>query len=97
MKVCSLCYSGDHLFRACPKFVCFRCKKQGQYARTCTEQLCRGFLEWGDECSCQSSEHEVDADDGPLEEVNKEDEEAQERDTEIGMEETQKDEVVREH
>lgn len=96
MKVCSLCYSGDHLFRACPKFVCFRCKKQGHYARTCTEQLCRECLEWGDECSCQSSEREVEADDGPLEEVNKEDEEGQERETEIEMEETQKDEGVRE-
>lgn len=68
-------------------------KKQGHYARTCIEELCRGCLKWGDECSFQSNEHEVDADDGPLKDVNKEDEEAQERETE--MEETQKDEGVR--
>lgn len=24
IKVCSLCYSQDHLFTVCPKFVCFR-------------------------------------------------------------------------
>lgn len=71
-------------------------KKQSHYARTCTEQLCRECLEWGDECLCQSSEREVDADDGPLEEVNKEDEEVQERETEMEMEETQKDKGVRE-
>lgn len=85
MKLCSLCNSGDHLFRACPKFVCFRYKfkKKGHYARICTEQLCRGCLEWGDECSCQSSEHEVDTNDGLLEEMNKEDEEVQEREMEM--------------
>lgn len=28
IKVCSLCYSQDHLFTVCPKFVCFRWKNK---------------------------------------------------------------------
>lgn len=89
IKVCSLCYSQDHLFRACPKFVCFRCKQQGHYARTCTVKKCYDCLEWGDECSCGSSEHDS-GDDSPVEEVNKENgaqlDEAQERESEPEME-----------
>ena len=56
MKVCSLCYASDHLFRACPKFRCFKCKQQGHYARTCTNQLCKQCKEF--KCQCGTSDCE---------------------------------------
>lgn len=60
LKVCSLCYSADHLFRECPRFVCFRCKQQGHYARTCKNKKCEECREWEHRCDCSErvSEHE---------------------------------------
>ena len=58
LKVCSLCYSSEHLFRACPDFKCFKCKKQGHYAKTCKSTRCKQCGQWEHRCSCQESEHE---------------------------------------
>ena len=58
MKVCSLCYSSEHLFRACPQFTCFKCKRQGHYARACISKRCAQCNEWN--CSCRMSDQEYD-------------------------------------
>ena len=54
MKVYSLCYSSEHLFRACPQFTCFKCKCQGHYARACISKRCAQCNEW--KCSCRMSD-----------------------------------------
>lgn len=90
-----LYYSGDHLFWRVPNLFVSDVQTRS-LPRTCIDQLFRGCLEWGDECSSQSRENEVEADDGPLEEVNEENEEAEERKKETEMEEMQKKEHVRE-
>lgn len=57
LKVCSLCYSSEHLFRACPEFTCFKCKKQGHYAKACKSTRCKQCEEWEHRCSCRVSDH----------------------------------------
>lgn len=97
LKVCSLCYSSEHLFRACPEFRCFKCKEQGHYARACKSTRCKQCEEWEHRCSCRVSEH---GDEGEIDEwdheVNNEDdmdvhsvgdEEAPEGDQETGDQE----------
>ena len=58
MKVCSLCYPSEHLFRACPQFTRFKCNRQGHYARACISKRCGQCNEWN--CSCRMSDQEYD-------------------------------------
>lgn len=52
LKVCSLCYSEEHLFRDCPQFKCFKCGGQGHFKRTCKTQPCPRCGEIKVECDC---------------------------------------------
>ena len=38
VKVCRLCIQPGHIVRDCPDFTCFKCKRQGHYARECDLQ-----------------------------------------------------------
>ena len=58
MKVCSLCHSSEHLFRACLKFTYFKSKRQEHYDRACISKRCAQCNEWN--CSCRMSDQEYD-------------------------------------
>ena len=46
VKVCSGCFSTDHIYKDCPDFVCFNCGQQGHIGRHCPEKRCAecGYL-----------------------------------------------------
>ncbi|XP_060065449.1 uncharacterized protein LOC132545779 [Ylistrum balloti] len=52
LKVCSLCYSDQHLFKDCPQFVCFTCGGQGHFRKTCKTQPCTRCGEVRYACDC---------------------------------------------
>ncbi|CAC5395157.1 unnamed protein product [Mytilus coruscus] len=42
VKVCSGCYSAEHLYRDCPEFKCFKCGQQGHISKNCSENKFNG-------------------------------------------------------
>ncbi|CAC5415427.1 unnamed protein product [Mytilus coruscus] len=52
VKVCSGCYSAEHLYRDCPEFKCFKCGQQGHISKNCSENKCKNCLRTKNDCDC---------------------------------------------
>ncbi|CAC5391801.1 unnamed protein product [Mytilus coruscus] len=52
VKVCSGCYSAEHLYRDCPEFKCFKCGQQGHISKNCSENKCKSCLRTKTDCDC---------------------------------------------
>lgn len=53
VKVCSGCFSSDHIYKDCPDFVCYTCKKQGHISRHCSENRCLDCGNFKTACICR--------------------------------------------
>lgn len=62
-RMCSLCHSIEHLFKECPKFICFKCKGQGHYVRNCTTPPCERCGKVRADCPCVPVDDSVNVDD----------------------------------
>ncbi|VDI01336.1 Hypothetical predicted protein [Mytilus galloprovincialis] len=52
VKVCSGCYSAEHLYKDCPEFKCFKCGQQGHISKNCLENKCKSCLRPYSDCDC---------------------------------------------
>lgn len=53
-KVCTKCFSDEHLYASCPLNQCFRCKEYGHLLRHCENDPCVTCNEYPARCLCYS-------------------------------------------
>ncbi|CAC5424836.1 unnamed protein product [Mytilus coruscus] len=58
-KVCSKCFSTDHLFKNCPEFTCYSCDEQGHFRKNCPHPACRSCNLVLSKCTCERESHFV--------------------------------------
>ena len=52
VKVCSGCFSAEHLYKDCPEFKCYKCGMQGHISRHCPENTCEHCGMHKPNCRC---------------------------------------------
>lgn len=52
VKVCSGCFSPEHMHKDCPEFICFECGEQGHISRKCLKNKCSFCFHKKDKCNC---------------------------------------------
>lgn len=60
MKVCSNCFSPDHLYKNCPEFCCRGCGEQGHKIKECNALKCRRCHKLPLKCKCRDKEPEME-------------------------------------
>lgn len=56
VKVCSGCFSSEHIYKDCPEFKCFECGQQGHISRKCLKNKCAFCFRKKDYCNCKARE-----------------------------------------
>lgn len=52
-KVCSGCFSPEHIYKDCPNFKCYTCGKQGHIGRNCNAKRCYDCGHRSSACDCK--------------------------------------------
>lgn len=52
-KVCSGCFSPEHIYKDCPDFKCYKCGKQGHIGRLCNSRRCSDCGHRSFDCDCK--------------------------------------------
>lgn len=57
IKVCSGCFSADHIYKNCPDFKCFKCQEQGHIGKHCPKNVCEVCSFRKPNCECRKRRH----------------------------------------
>ena len=57
VKVCSGCFSTDHIYKNCPEFRCYNCGEQGHIGRHCPENRCKDCGYFKTDCRCRKKRY----------------------------------------
>lgn len=54
-KVCSKCFSVDHMYKECPMYTCYACDEQGHVRKECPHPFCSSCKYIKSKCTCEPS------------------------------------------
>lgn len=54
-KVCSKCFSADHMYKECPSYLCYACDEQGHVKKNCPYPVCSSCELTKSKCKCDPS------------------------------------------